>query len=98
MFFAGQDKNVMSNRSLSQAIAMYKTAANLARTLGIDPELIYKWHNEDIRIPLPMALRIEDVTNIDFERLSPHVNGGLKADENDRSSKGIKANSLTAFS
>jgi len=26
------------------------------------------------------------------------VSGGLKADENDRSSKGIKANSLTAFS
>ena len=73
MFFAEQDKNVMSNRSLSQAIALYKTAANLARTLGIDPELIYKWHNEDIRIPLPMALRIEDVTNIDFERFSPHT-------------------------
>ncbi len=73
MFFEGQDKNVMSNRSLSQAIAMYKTAANLARTLGVDPDLIYKWHNQDIRIPLPMALRIEDVTNIDFERLSPHT-------------------------
>ena len=73
MLLERQDKYVMSHRSLSEAIAIYKTAANLAKQLGIDPDLIYKWRNEDIRIPLSIAICIEDLTNIDFERLCPYT-------------------------
>ncbi|MBP9728650.1 MAG: hypothetical protein KBD23_00705, partial [Gammaproteobacteria bacterium] len=54
-------------------IAIYKTVANLAKQLGIDPDLIYKWRNEDIRMPLSIAICIEDLTNIDFERLCPYA-------------------------
>ncbi len=44
------------------------------------------------------AVRVQELSKqATLLGIEQYVNGGLKADENDRSSKGIKANSMTAF-